>query len=86
MKKYPNINARAIMKRHNRLRRGAEIPQEDQKTLGDAIELLCLEHAEMEKTLLLISKETPIMSEQAHRMMRSAGMCLDIIKKRNGIK
>jgi hypothetical protein len=84
MKKYPNINSRAIIKRHNRWRRGAEIPQEDPKMLGDAIELICLEHAEMERELTKIAKTTPIHSEQASGMMRSALRCLEKIKHRKG--
>jgi len=84
MKKYPNINARAILKRHNRWRRGAEIPHEEPGFVGFAIELICLEHAEMEKTLLKLARTTPIHSEQASGMMRVALSCLQKIKRRKG--
>ena len=86
MKKYPNINARAILKRHNRWRRGAEIPQEDPKTLVDAIELLCLEHAEMEKALYEITKQTPATCIPSINMMRIAIECRRKIFARKGIK
>ena len=82
MKKYPNINAREILKRHNRWRRGAEIPQEDPRMLGDAIELLCLEHQEMEKALKYIA----CTGEMAWGNHEVASLCLDKIKKRKGIK
>jgi hypothetical protein len=80
MKKYPNINARAILKRHNRWRRGAEIPIEDPKTLGDAIELLCMEHAEMEKALKYVAHNgLSAWQNQSVAMER-----LDKINKRKG--
>ena len=84
MKKYPNINARAILKRHNRWRRGAEIPQEDPKTIGDAIDLIVLEHAEMEKALKKIW--VPDSGAGSLDMQKIAFSCLDKIKHRKGIK
>ena len=82
MKKYPNINARAILKRNNRWRRGAEIPQEDPKTLGDAIELICREHQEMEKALNYVAN-----NGLSARQNQSVAMdCIDKINKRKGIK
>ncbi len=82
MKKYPNINARAILKRHNRWRRGAEIPMEDSKMLGDAIELMCLEHAEMEKAINYISHN----GLSAWQNQNVAMDCIEKINKRKGIK
>jgi hypothetical protein len=82
MKKYPNINARAILKRHNRWRRGAEIPQEHPKTLGDAIELIVLEHAEMEKALEYVAHN----GLRAWQNQKVAMDCIEKIKKRKGIK
>ena len=82
MKKYPNINARAVLKRHNRWRRGAEIPQEDPKTLGDAIELLCLEHAEMDEALQYVAHNYL----SAWQNQKVAMDCIEKIKKRKGIK
>jgi hypothetical protein len=86
MKKYPNINARAILKRHNRFRRGDRIPQEDPKTLGDAIDLIVLEHAEMEKALYEITKQTPATSIPSINMMHIAIECRRKIFARKGIK
>jgi len=82
MKKYPNINARAILKRHNRWRRGAEIPQEDPKMLGDAIELLCLEHARMEKALKYVAHN----GLSAWQNQKVAMDYIEKIKHRKGIK
>jgi hypothetical protein len=82
MKKYPNINAREILKRHNRWRLGDEIRMEDPRMLRDAIELICLEHAEMEKVLKYIAC-TGDMEWGNHEV---ASSCLDKIKKRKGIK
>ena len=82
MKKYPNINARAILKRHNRWRRGDEIPTEDPKMLGDAIELLCLEHQEMEKALNYVANN----GLSAWQNQRVAMECMEKISKRKGIK
>ena len=82
MKKFPNINARAILKRHNRWRRGAEIPQEDPKMLGDAIELIVLDHAEMERVLRYVAHN----GLSAWQNQSVAMDCLDNIKKRKGIK
>ena len=82
MKKYPNINARAILKRHNRWRRGAEIPQEDPKTLGDAIELIVLEHAEMDEALQYVAHNYL----SAWQNQKVAMDCIEKIKKRKGIK
>ena len=80
MKKYPNINARAVLKRHNRWRRGAEIPQEDPKILGYAIELIVLEHAEMEKALEYVAHN----GLSAWQNQSVAMECLDKINKRKG--
>jgi hypothetical protein len=82
MKKYPNINARAILKRHNRWRRGADITPEDPKTLGYATELLCLEHAEMEGALNYVAH-----NGLSARQNQSVAMdCIEKIKRRKGIK
>jgi hypothetical protein len=80
MKKYPNINARAILKRHNRWLQGAVIPMEDLKMLGDAIELICLEHAEMEKALDYVAHN----GLSAWQNQSVAIECIDKIKKRKG--
>ena len=86
MKKYPNINARAILKRHNRWLRGAEIPQEDPKMLGDAIDLICLEHAEMEKALKEIRSITCIQGITGSDMLNIVIKCRDKIKRRKETK
>jgi hypothetical protein len=68
------------LKRHNRWRRGAEIPQEDPKILGYAIELIVLEHAEMEKALEYVAHN----GLSAWQNQSVAMECLDKINKRKG--
>jgi hypothetical protein len=86
MKKYPNINARAILKRHNRWRRGAEIPQEHPKMLGDAIDLICREHQEMEKALKEISKiHHNKLTSGIEKTQIIVALCFNDIKRRKGI-
>jgi hypothetical protein len=82
MKKYPNINARSVLKRHNRWRRGAEIPMADPRTLRYAIELICLEHAEMERALNYVAHN----GLSAWQNQSVAMECIEKIKRRKGIK
>jgi hypothetical protein len=80
MKKYTNINARAILKRHNRWRRGAEVQMVDPRMLCDAIELICLEHLEMEKALNYVAHN----GLSAWQNQNVAIECIEKIKRRKG--
>ena len=82
MKKYPNINARAILKRYNRWMCGADIPMVHLGMVRDAINLLCLEHQEMDKALNYVAHN----GLSAWQNQSVAMDCLDNIKKRKGIK
>ena len=81
MKKYPNINARAILRRHNRWLQGAVRPMEDLQTIGDAIDLICREHQEMEEALQFVAHN----GLRAWQNQSAAMKCIEKIKRRKGI-
>jgi hypothetical protein len=81
MKKYPNINARAVLKRHNRWRKAPFILEgQDPNLVGDALDLIILEHEEMERSLNYVAHN----GLRAWQNQRVAMECLDKIKNRKG--
>lgn len=81
MKTYPNINAPLILKRHNQWRHGKDMEPTDPKLLGDAIDLILLEHADMKKALEFIVSPG---SNSVSRIL-TAERCLEKIAKRKGL-
>ena len=82
MKKYANLDCRAILKRHNRWRRGAKIPQDCPTFIGEAIDLIILEHREMEKAIKEIKVTGDLGLGYSCEVL--AIKCMNKINKRKG--